>query len=268
MHTLKEFLETSSIHGLAHISTARSKIAKCAWFVIVVACFCYAISLIHSSFSEWTTSPIATSITTHPIEKFKFPEVSICPPRTFASALKYDLMQVANLTLTEPQKKNLQEKAKELFNKGADPSFASSIVNIEQVFEGFMKFPKTDGKGFLIEMSGLKGNISSPAFGEIFSPSVYRETMGKQLHYKLNMTGFKEYMSETEMLRIEINTDSPDDVKVTTQSKYKMYLHRSEFICDEDDDHKECQEVSWAEAEAYCVAEGGHIASVTSNMRW
>ena len=39
MDALKEFLESSTIHGLVHISTARSKTVRVVWLAIVVACF-------------------------------------------------------------------------------------------------------------------------------------------------------------------------------------------------------------------------------------
>ena len=41
--TLREFLESSTIHGLVHISTAKSRAARTAWAAIVVACFATAI---------------------------------------------------------------------------------------------------------------------------------------------------------------------------------------------------------------------------------
>ena len=144
MNALKEFLEASTIHSLTHISTSKFKVAKLLWFLIVLSCFSFAISLIHSSFSDWSLSPVATTITTQPIEKFKFPEISICPPRSLTSALKYDLVEVAKKTLSQRQKTRMQEKAKEIFSQESDLSFASSVLNmvnrknIDQVFEGFV----------------------------------------------------------------------------------------------------------------------------------
>ena len=261
MESLKEFLETSTIHGLAHISTAKSKIAKVVWFSIVVFCFFYAIRLIHSSFSDWSLSPVATTITTQPIEKFNFPEISICPPRSLANALKYDLMKVSNKTLNQGQKTRMQEQAKELFGKEADASFASSVLNmvnkenVDQIFEGFVNFPKKEEEGYLIEMSVLEGNIRSPGFRETFSQHIYREVMGRQLHYVIDLTGFKDYMAmapATEKLSINIDTTSPEAVRIATQAKYKMYIDKMVEL------------VTWSDAEAYCVAEGGHLASVTS----
>ena len=78
--TLRNFLESSTIHGLVHISTAKSKAARIAWASIVVACFAIAIYMITSSYKEWQESPVSTTITTYPITDLKFPTVTVCPP--------------------------------------------------------------------------------------------------------------------------------------------------------------------------------------------
>ena len=62
----REFLEGSTIHGLVHISAAKSKAARAAWVAIVVACFAIAAYMIAGSYKEWQESPVSTTITTHP----------------------------------------------------------------------------------------------------------------------------------------------------------------------------------------------------------
>ena len=47
--SFSEFLESSTIHGLVYISTAKSKTARAAWVAIVAACFATAIYMITSS---------------------------------------------------------------------------------------------------------------------------------------------------------------------------------------------------------------------------
>ena len=76
-----DFLESSTIHGLSHISRATSKAAKAAWITILVACFSMAIFMITDSYKDWQESPVSTTITTHPIKELQFPDVTICPPR-------------------------------------------------------------------------------------------------------------------------------------------------------------------------------------------
>ena len=77
----REFLESSTVHGLVHISTANSRTARTAWVVIVVACFATAIYMITNSYKEWQESPVSTTITTNPITELEFPTVTVCPPR-------------------------------------------------------------------------------------------------------------------------------------------------------------------------------------------
>ena len=99
MYYLKEFLETSTIHGLAFISTAPSKVSKLFWVMVVFFGFSTAFYLINSSYNDWQSSPIATSISTHPISELDFPTVTICPPEGSNTALNYDLARARNITL-------------------------------------------------------------------------------------------------------------------------------------------------------------------------
>ena len=82
-----DFLESSTIHGLVHISKGKSKSVRAVWGVIVVACFAFAIHMIIDSYKEWQESPVSTTITTHPITELEFPTVTVCPPRGSNTAL-------------------------------------------------------------------------------------------------------------------------------------------------------------------------------------
>ena len=107
-----EFLENSTIHGLVHISTAKSKAARAAWVVIVVACFAIAIYMITSSYKEWQESPVSTTITTHPIKELDFPEVTVCPPRGSNTALNHLLEKVKYVNFTSKERKEtFQERS-------------------------------------------------------------------------------------------------------------------------------------------------------------
>ena len=79
MHEVKEFLEGSTIHGLAHISTARPVTLKMAWTVVVTASFAFAIYMISSSYVEWRESPVESMVTSRPITDLTFPEVTVDP---------------------------------------------------------------------------------------------------------------------------------------------------------------------------------------------
>ena len=109
-----EFLESSTIHGLMHISTAKSGAARAVWVAIVVACFAIAISMITSSYKEWQESPVSTTITTHPITELEFPTVTVCPPRGSNTALNHLLEKVKDVNFTKEERQELLDISREV----------------------------------------------------------------------------------------------------------------------------------------------------------
>ena len=79
MQELREFLEGSTIHGLAHISTARPTALKVAWVLVVVASFAAAVQMITSSYMEWREAPVSSMVISRPISDLTFPEVTVEP---------------------------------------------------------------------------------------------------------------------------------------------------------------------------------------------
>ena len=75
--------------------------ARFIWFLVVCLGFTTAGILIGKSYLEWQAHPIATSITTQPINDLDFPIVTICPPRDTKAALYHDLVKAGNANLTE-----------------------------------------------------------------------------------------------------------------------------------------------------------------------
>ena len=112
---LSEFLENSTIHGLGHISSAKSGLERVLWASIVVAFFVAAICMISSSYKEWQESPVSTTISTHPITDLQFPQVTVCPPWGSNTALNYLLEKVKNVNFTEKKRKELLQIAKKVF---------------------------------------------------------------------------------------------------------------------------------------------------------
>ena len=89
--SVREFLESSTIHGLAHISTGKTFLARLLWGVIVITSFCFGISLIVESFESWNSSPIITSVDTLSIRQATFPQITVCPPLGSNTAGNIDL---------------------------------------------------------------------------------------------------------------------------------------------------------------------------------
>ena len=115
MDIFKEFLESSTIHGLVYISTSKTTVQKTIWSIIVVIAFGSALKLIGNSYVEWDVDPVSTSVSTHPIEELDFPNITICPPSGYNTALNYDLVEASKLTLTDEDRSNITLAARQAF---------------------------------------------------------------------------------------------------------------------------------------------------------
>ena len=127
---IQEFLESSTIHGLMRISTAKSQASRLAWVAIVVACFALAISMITSSYKEWQESPVSTTITTHPITVLDFPTVTVCPPRGSNTALNHLLEKVKDVIFTEEERKELLDISQEVFLGIPNKKYAKQMTEL------------------------------------------------------------------------------------------------------------------------------------------
>ena len=110
------FLESSTIHGLAYISTTR-KWVKLFWIVVVVSGFVGAGYIIKESFDSWAESPVKTTIETLPMDELKFPKVTVCPPKNTFTDLNYDLIMTENITLTEEMRDEMFRYAVDVINE-------------------------------------------------------------------------------------------------------------------------------------------------------
>ena len=106
MNGFRNFLESSTIHGLTYISSSR-KFVRLFWTAVIVAGFTCASILIHTSFQDWSENPIKTTIETLPIKDIKFPKLTVCPPKNTVTNLNYDLMMTRNMTLDDEERKDL-----------------------------------------------------------------------------------------------------------------------------------------------------------------
>ena len=98
MDVFKEFLETSTIHGLGYIVSTK-KLSRFLWICVVLAGFTFAGILIQESIDSWTKNKISTTIEQFPISEVTFPKVTVCPPKNTFTNLNYDLMVTENVTL-------------------------------------------------------------------------------------------------------------------------------------------------------------------------
>ena len=186
MDILREFLESSTIHGLTYISTARvclnaffssfspilcqTKSAKTLWVLVVCLGFIGAGILIGKSYKEWQENPIATSITTHPIDDLDFPKVTICPPRDSNTALYHDLVKAGKEPLSDENRNELRRAVYDIFIEQHHMAYVkkmsvtSNMGNLDQIYQGFhsLPIPFNDANGLKIKMWNLNGTITTP----------------------------------------------------------------------------------------------------------
>ena len=171
--------------------------------------------LINNSYSAWQTSPIATTITTHPLKSLNFPNVTICPPKDSNTALYPDLMRADNGSLTEDDRKSLQSSIREIVKISAlefsdNMLAATNPTNLEQIYLGHQSVPKTNGpNGFEIKVGGIEGSIKSPRFGNVYSENHYKTD--RSAYVVLNLSDVIEQIGGgTLVLDLEVDTRQVD----------------------------------------------------------
>ena len=116
MHEIRTYLESTTVHGFAYISTTQ-KYVRLFWILTVITGFFGAGYLIKESFDGWEESPVKTTIETLPISEIKFPKVTVCPPKNTFTELNYDLMMTENMTLTDEMRDEMFRYALEVINE-------------------------------------------------------------------------------------------------------------------------------------------------------
>ena len=138
MDGIREFLESSTIHGLTYISTSKRVLIKCLWIVIVITGFVVAGHLIFDSFLDWEESPVGTSEETLSISEVTFPKVTVCPPKGSHTALNLDLQRYENDTLSFNE--TLREEMKTLAEKLVEERESWEIMVDNKEFLETQKF--------------------------------------------------------------------------------------------------------------------------------
>ena len=105
--------------------------------LIVAACFCLSIYMITNSYNEWQTSPVSTTITTHPISELKFPTVTVCPPRGTNTALNFVLAKMKKENFTDDDRQKLKSIAGEVFIRIPNRKHANRMM--EQLSKEHMR---------------------------------------------------------------------------------------------------------------------------------
>ena len=249
---IQEFLGSSTIHGLVHISTAKSRAARTLWVAIVVACFAFAVHMITGSYREWQQSPVSTTISTHPITELDFPAVTVCPPRGSNTAPNHLLEKVKDVNFTVEERQELLDISKEVFvripsrKNIEDVTELLSVENMRSIINGEASLPELDEENMItMRTSEPQGMFRTPGFGDfLYSGNFFDRP--RSLHYLLNLPeNLAELVGDDGALVISVHSEGDWSIRLQEQ---KLQLYK--------------QKLNMSDAEEFCVNLGGHLPSV------
>ena len=153
--------------------------------------FCFSGYLIWNSVDNWQKNPVATTISTHPIEMVTFPRVYVCPPKGTYTNLNYDIVENSNKLLSNDQVANLTSFINELTYKGEQEHALNDIDSFveENKFYNWYSGMSTVTKPFYVPRFGqpsqvishrtsrTSGFIQSPYFGQKFQKNKFYSIM-------------------------------------------------------------------------------------------
>ena len=229
--------------------------------LIVISGFIIAGFLITKSYDEWQSSPITTTITTHPLDNLDFPNVTVCPPKGSNTALNYDLMKVNDESFSNETRNQLKGFVWEKFVSDPHLVYVEEMLelvnpsSLKQIYDGYQSVPKPYGssRGFQITFETLSGSLQTPRFGEPYKERDFAQN--KDLYCLINLPlptrklGFS-LRNWTLVIELEVNVnDIREVVEIRKGPKYVLYR----------------QKRNWKDAEEQCQKEtGGHLASIQS----
>ena len=217
MKFMGEFLESSTIHCLVYISKAETAVVKIIWAIVVFVSFVTAGVLISNSYSDWASSPISTSISTHPISSLPFPQVTVCPPKGSNTALNYDML-IVNKTFTTKTSEQLKKIVNNTFMKKDHNQYVSIMTaitngkNIREIYIGLQTVPFHVGKhGFKMKFSSIDGEIVSPWFGEKVNKRHYQVNCSYDYILEFPDANMANILGPTASLVIELTVNTREE---------------------------------------------------------
>ena len=182
MEDLRQFLETSTVHGLAYISNTKRSHVRLLWTLIVTSGFTVAGIMIYHSFKDWTENPVTTTVETRPITEITFPKVTICPPRNTFTDLNYYLKLTENMTLDNISRIELANYAVELIYNDLYEKIMANLSLMEDSaryynwYHGFTKI-KLPFKNLNLDQSPIVISYPPGAFVYIVSTTATSGTV-------------------------------------------------------------------------------------------
>ena len=182
MQSLKEFLGTSTIHGLHYISTSRNVI-RLFWTCVVLTGLIGSCFLIQQSFKSWAQSPITTTFESQPSSEIQLPKVTVCPPEKTFTDLNFDFVNLNNEILTNTKKDELIRFAMEVIQDQIHQDMMSDLRKLEERDRSYnwynglsdLRLPYYENEGiFTFQLATYKtsGQVSTQSFGLPFNATL------------------------------------------------------------------------------------------------
>ena len=226
MSNIKTFLESSTIHGLAYITSTR-KLTSIFWILVVIAGFTGAGVLIYQAFQDWADSPVKTTIETEPITKITFPTITVCPPKNTYTDLNYDLVTIKNITINNNTRKELKNYAYELIQDHFHKIIMTNLAKLSESNRYYNRLtaiiiphlthkPNSDSTylSFKVKSYAMTGCISTQNFGKPL-----KDELSFGMQYKGEYDWY-EYREELVNLKLHKKIKRPSDDTSLTSLPY------------------------------------------------
>ena len=249
------------------------------WALVVATAIAFEAFLIHSSFNDWETDPVGTTLITLPISEINFPKVTlrpmylseltitfskvtVCPPKGSNTALNFDLEAMGDRNLTEDERQKLENVVERVFVHQLHLQETENRVamlnpsNIPKIFEeDIIEY----GEDFDIGMKNkMEGIFTSPFFGEEVSVDTFKQDL--KAHYKVSLPhqDYKGLLKDGEVLFVKLSSTNSDHHRVEDKVEWlgpRIKLHKG-------------NPKTWTQARKVCLAEGGDLASYPDFKVW
>ena len=188
---MKDFLESSTIHGLVYIADKR-QLVRLLWLSVVMAGFIGAGVLIQQNFSAWADNPISTTINTNSISELNFPNVVVCPPKNRFTNLNPDLVMARKVEFDHEKRRELSEHVMDAI---INTNFNAKHLDISEFkeekfinwYQGITRidFPYIDSEGdknFYLKTTSLNGSFSTAYFKQPFDDNKFQRALQSEVY--------------------------------------------------------------------------------------
>ena len=78
------YLSETTVHGFRYIVQGNNTFERLFWILVIISGFLMSGHIIRSSFLEWDTTPLQTTVekVSLPVERLDFPAITVCHPET------------------------------------------------------------------------------------------------------------------------------------------------------------------------------------------